>query len=59
MCEIAKRIGVSTPVMDAFITLCGKINNTDYRKSGLTLEKLGLNDITSAKSLLDKIKNFK
>ncbi|MDP6154546.1 MAG: NAD/NADP octopine/nopaline dehydrogenase family protein [Candidatus Thermoplasmatota archaeon] len=34
--------GVPTPTMDAFITLAEVVNEADYRKSGRTLEKMGL-----------------
>jgi opine dehydrogenase len=40
--ELGKVLGVPTPVFDATITLCGAANRTDYRASGWTLAKLGL-----------------
>jgi opine dehydrogenase len=42
MAEIGKLLGVSTPVMDALITLASVATGTDYRSEGLTLEKMGL-----------------
>lgn len=42
MSEIARLVGVETPVIDALVTLASEINETDYRSEGLTLEKMGL-----------------
>jgi opine dehydrogenase len=40
--EIARLAEVETPVIDALITLASEINKIDYRREGLTLEKMGL-----------------
>jgi opine dehydrogenase len=50
MAEIGRLVGVETPVIDALITLASVISRTDYRKHGLTLEKMGLASV-SAKEL--------
>jgi opine dehydrogenase len=42
MAEIGKLAGVSTPVIDALITLASEVNQVNYRNEGLTLEKMGL-----------------
>lgn len=46
MAEIGKLLGVETPVIDALIRLASVISRTDYRKDGLTLEKMGLVGVT-------------
>ncbi|MFC2054705.1 NAD/NADP octopine/nopaline dehydrogenase family protein [Chloroflexota bacterium] len=38
----ASLAGVPTPTMDAVITMASVVNKTDYRKTGRTLESLGL-----------------
>ena len=50
MAEIGRLVGVKTPVIDALITLASVIGRLDYRKQGLTLEKMGLAGV-SAKNL--------
>jgi opine dehydrogenase len=40
--ELGRSLGVPTPVMDALITLGSALNGRDYRREGLTLERLGL-----------------
>ncbi|HZD17740.1 MAG TPA: NAD/NADP octopine/nopaline dehydrogenase family protein [Actinomycetota bacterium] len=47
--ELARVVGVATPVMDALITLGGALNDRDYRAEGLTLERLGLQDLDLAR----------
>lgn len=47
MAAIGKMIGVSTPVIDALITLACEANRIDYRQSGLTLSKMGLDGVNS------------
>jgi opine dehydrogenase len=42
MAEIGKLLGVKTPVMDALITLASSALGADFRRDGLTLEKMGL-----------------
>lgn len=36
-----RRCGVPTPVLEAFVTVAGAINDRDYMQSGRTLENLG------------------
>lgn len=40
--DLGKAVGVPTPNIDAVITLGSSLLQTDFRESGLTLEKLGL-----------------
>jgi opine dehydrogenase len=40
--ELGRSLAVSTPVMDALITLGSTLNGRDYRAEGLTLDRLGL-----------------
>jgi opine dehydrogenase len=47
MAEIGRLLGSDTPVMSALITLASVANRRDYRKDGLTLEKMGLATIRS------------
>ncbi|HEY1372385.1 MAG TPA: NAD/NADP octopine/nopaline dehydrogenase family protein [Candidatus Binatia bacterium] len=42
MAEIAARLGVATPVIDSLIAIASAMNGIDYRRDGLTLEKMGL-----------------
>lgn len=42
MAEIGKLLGLKTPVMDALITLASVALGVDFRREGLTLEKMGL-----------------
>jgi opine dehydrogenase len=43
--EFGRFAGVRTPVIDALIAQASKMNCVDYRRDGLTLEKLGLAEI--------------
>jgi opine dehydrogenase len=43
--------GVPTPTMDAVITLASVINNTDYWKTGRSVESLGLGGLTKEEIL--------
>ncbi|NLB83779.1 MAG: NAD(P)-binding domain-containing protein [Synergistaceae bacterium] len=52
--ELGRALGVATPAMNAIIHLAGVINETDYRKSGLTLKKMGLDNL-SGEEILRKI----
>ena len=45
MSELGKFAGVETPVIEALITLASEINRMDYRRTGLTLEKMGLSGV--------------
>jgi opine dehydrogenase len=40
--EIGGLLGIRTPVIDALISLASVVSRTDYRKEGLTVEKMGL-----------------
>jgi len=40
--HLARQYGVKTPTMDGIIALANAINQTDYRKQGLTLDELGI-----------------
>ena len=44
--SIGRRFNVPTPTTDAIIHLASVLNRTDYRREGMTLEKLGLGDMT-------------
>jgi opine dehydrogenase len=44
--SIGERFNVPTPTVDAIIQLASVLNGVDYRKEGMTLEKLGLGDMT-------------
>jgi len=46
MAEIGRLMGLETPVIDALITLASVVSGADYRKDGLTLEKMGLASVT-------------
>jgi opine dehydrogenase len=56
MAEIGRLLGVTTPVMDSLITLASTANGIDYRRQGLTLEKMGLSGVR-AESLPDILQN--
>lgn len=43
--ELAKKFGVSTPVIDSMITLASVMTGTDYNVNCWTLEKLGIADM--------------
>jgi opine dehydrogenase len=43
--ELGRVLGVTTPVMDALITLGSTLNGRDYRTEGLTLARLGLDGV--------------
>jgi len=46
--ELARLLHVETPVIDSLITLASTINAIDYRREGLTLDKMGLHNSTAA-----------
>lgn len=48
MAELGRLLGVETPAMDALVTLASEINRRDYRRDGLTLERMGLRDAAAA-----------
>lgn len=43
--ELGKKLGVATPLINAFIEIGSTINQEDYRKTGRTLETLGLDKL--------------
>ncbi len=45
MANLASLLELVCPVIDALITLASEINETDYRKEGLTLDKMGLGGV--------------
>lgn len=49
--EVARVAGVATPIHDAFVTLFSTLLGTDFRREGVTLEKLGLADCAKAQLL--------
>jgi opine dehydrogenase len=46
--EMGRVYGVPTPTMDALIVVGGVLNGRDYRREGLTLERLGLQGVDRA-----------
>ncbi len=51
--KLALRYDVSTPVIDAVISLSSEINQTDYMQEGLSLERLGIDGLSK-----EKLKRF-
>jgi len=49
MSEFGRLAGVQTPVMDSLITLASVVLDTDYRKEGLTLFRMGLEGVSLKK----------
>ena len=47
MAEIGRLLSAQTPVIDALIRLASVASRTDYRKDGLTLEKMGLASVAA------------
>lgn len=45
MAELAGLLGIDTPVINALITLASEMNRTDYRGNGLTLARMGLDNV--------------
>ena len=43
--ELGEKLGVATPLINAFIEIGSTINQEDYRKTGRTLETLGLDKL--------------
>lgn len=56
MANIGKLLGAETPVMDALITLASTALGVDFRRTGLTLAKMGLGKMT-AKELPEVLRN--
>ncbi|MHA1840293.1 MAG: NAD/NADP octopine/nopaline dehydrogenase family protein, partial [Candidatus Ranarchaeia archaeon] len=46
MRSLASSIGVASPVMDSLITMATLLLNRNFSKEGITLEKLGLAELT-------------
>lgn len=46
MANIAKITGVSTPLMDAVVSLAGGLKSEDYWQTGRTLEKMGIDKLS-------------
>jgi len=44
--EVARALGVPTPVMDAFISIASAMHDVDYRATGRNLKRLGLEGLT-------------
>jgi opine dehydrogenase len=40
--QLGKKMGINTPLLDAFISIASAINGEDYNKTGRTLASLGL-----------------
>lgn len=51
---IGKMLGIATPGIDAIINIASMANDVDYWSTGLTLEKMGLKDM-SIKELIDYV----
>ncbi len=45
MAELAKWLGIETPVIDGLIAIASAMNGVDYRRDGLTLQKMGLGSV--------------
>lgn len=52
--ELGDAAGVDTPVMDALITMCSTLLQTDFRRDGRTLKNLGFENC-SASEIINKI----
>ena len=48
MAELAASLGIETPVIDGLINIASALNGVDYRREGLTLEKMGLRGIAES-----------
>lgn len=49
MSQIGDIVGIETPIIDSFIELASEINGINYWNRGLTLDKLGLKNISPTK----------
>lgn len=58
MAELARLLEIDTPVIDALITLASTMNAADYRREGLTLEKMGLRNATVAELRSTLVEGF-
>lgn len=55
MSELGRKFGVATPLINAIIEIASVLNQEDYRKTGRTLETLGL-DKLSKEQILNLVK---
>ena len=53
--DLGRVCGVPTPNIDAVITLGGSLLQVDFRKIGLTLDKLGYGDAKTVDDLLQDV----
>lgn len=53
--SLGKILKVPTPNIDAIIVLGGTLLQTDFYKTGLTVEKLGIKDVNDKQSLIDAV----
>jgi opine dehydrogenase len=44
--SLGRKLGVPTPLADVFLTLASTVNDDDYRRTGRTLENLGVADLS-------------
>ena len=51
MAQLGHKLGLATPLLDAFISIASAINNEDYNKTGRTLESLGLDKLNKEEIL--------
>ncbi len=49
--QLGKKFGVPTPVIDSFICLAGVMTGHDFFKEGITLEELGIAELTKEEML--------
>jgi opine dehydrogenase len=47
MAEIGTALGIETPIINGLVSAASQMNNIDYRREGLTLEKMGLGGIAA------------
>lgn len=40
--QLAHKLGITTPIIDAVIELASVVNQTDYRRQGRSLQELGI-----------------
>jgi opine dehydrogenase len=56
MAYLGEMLGVPTPTINALIGLASLINDTDYRQTGWTLEKMGIEGM-ALEELLNYVEN--
>jgi len=49
MAAIGTSLGIATPVIDGLISVASAMNGVDYRRDGLTLEKMGLGGVAESR----------